>query len=199
MPTTTTETPTRRRPGFKPNNQPSTSKFQKSIKSEQSNPLISSVPKTKLPRTQGRWSYKTTPKPRINIRKTVEDEPRPLPVITSVASNVQTPAPTEPASPVPPTNEGEEQAPITPRKIQEPVYDDELVESESEDVTNINVQDQIQPTEQILPIETINVEISTPADFNDIYFEIATIKSPYSFQVWNFFFKKFNRKLIEVF
>lgn len=31
--------------------------------------------------------------------------------------------------------------------------------------------------------ETIKVEISTPADFSDVYFEIATIKSPYTFQV----------------
>jgi len=31
--------------------------------------------------------------------------------------------------------------------------------------------------------ETIKVQISTPADFSDVYFEIATIKSPYTFQV----------------
>lgn len=35
-----------------------------------------------------------------------------------------------------------------------------------------------------LPVETIKVEISTPADFKDIYYEIATIKSPYTFQVF---------------
>lgn len=33
------------------------------------------------------------------------------------------------------------------------------------------------------PLETIKVEISTPPDFKDIYYEIATIKSPYTFQV----------------
>jgi hypothetical protein len=37
--------------------------------------------------------------------------------------------------------------------------------------------------ERKLPIETIRVEISTPADFSDTYYEIATIKSPYTFQV----------------
>lgn len=37
--------------------------------------------------------------------------------------------------------------------------------------------------ERKLPIETIKVEISTPADFSDTYYEIATIKSPYTFQV----------------
>lgn len=33
------------------------------------------------------------------------------------------------------------------------------------------------------PLETIKIEISTPPDFKDIYYEIATIKSPYTFQV----------------
>ncbi|XP_021183882.1 uncharacterized protein LOC110371808 isoform X3 [Helicoverpa armigera] len=33
------------------------------------------------------------------------------------------------------------------------------------------------------PVETLKVEISTPADFRDVYYEIATIKSPYTFQV----------------
>lgn len=33
------------------------------------------------------------------------------------------------------------------------------------------------------PVETLKVEISTPADFKDVYYEIATIKSPYTFQV----------------
>lgn len=33
------------------------------------------------------------------------------------------------------------------------------------------------------PLETIKVEISTPPDFKDTYYEIATIKSPYTFQV----------------
>lgn len=31
--------------------------------------------------------------------------------------------------------------------------------------------------------ETLKVAISTPADFKDVYYEIATIRSPYSFQV----------------
>ena len=34
-----------------------------------------------------------------------------------------------------------------------------------------------------LTAETLRVEISTPADFKDVYYEIATIKTPYSFQV----------------
>lgn len=34
------------------------------------------------------------------------------------------------------------------------------------------------------PVETLRVQISTPADFKDVYYEIATIKSPYTFQVF---------------
>lgn len=68
------------------------------------------------------------------------------------------------------------------RKIQEVGNDDELDPSESEDVASVSVQDQ-HSEQQILPIETINVEISTAADMNNVYFEIATIKSPYTFQV----------------
>lgn len=67
--------------------------------------------------------------------------------------------------------------------------EDELDPSESEDVASVSVQhDQLQqhPGEQILPVETLNVEISTAADLDNIYFEIATIKSPYTFQVSSF-------------
>lgn len=63
--------------------------------------------------------------------------------------------------------------------------EDELDPSESEDVASISVQQEQQQNvaEQILPVETLNVEISTAADLDNVYFEIATIKSPYSFQV----------------
>lgn len=74
------------------------------------------------------------------------------------------------------------QAVNSQRKIQETGNDDELDPSESEDVASVSVQDQ-HSEQQILPIETINVEISTAADMSNVYFEIATIKSPYTFQV----------------
>jgi len=71
--------------------------------------------------------------------------------------------------------------------------EDELDPSESEDVATVSVQqDQQHPGEQILPVETLNVEISTAADLDNIYFEIATIKSPYSFQVSFLFLSYFN-------
>lgn len=145
------------------------------------------APKLKLPRTQGRWSYKTTPKPRVVIRKQVdEDELRPTAEASTTegpvnaddskttASSVSTSMTTTAAT--------SGQAVNAQRKIQEVGNDDELDPSESEDVASVSVQDQ-QHSEQILPVETINVEISTAADLNDAYFEIATIKSPYTFQV----------------
>lgn len=62
--------------------------------------------------------------------------------------------------------------------------EDELDPSESEDVASVSVQQEQQhPGEQILPLETLNVEISTAANLDSVYFEIATIKSPYAFQV----------------
>ncbi|XP_014211146.1 flocculation protein FLO11 [Copidosoma floridanum] len=176
---------TRRRAGFRPSGNTGPIKQYKSAKSEQSPNLPSPSIKSKLPRTQGRWSYKTTPKPRIQIRKQAEDEPKQQPNNTSSEPNgvLIEKAPVVNASPQP------EEPILVQRKDGE--FDGELDESESEDVINVSVQQQQeqpegatpQPTQKILPTETLNVEISTASDFNDIYFEIATIKSPYEFQV----------------
>ncbi|XP_024941593.1 uncharacterized protein LOC107268564 isoform X1 [Cephus cinctus] len=139
--TTTTEPPTtRRRSGFRPSNPPG--------------------PTAKL----GRWSYKTTPKPRIEIRKQVDDEERTFsPEVSTQEVIIE-----------------EKSTPVIQRKItEESSNEDELDPSESEDV-DASIRE---PPQQILPVETINVEISTAPDLNDIYFEIATIKSPYTFQV----------------
>ncbi|XP_018358392.1 PREDICTED: uncharacterized protein LOC108758102 [Trachymyrmex cornetzi] len=77
--TTTTEAPiTRRRSGFRPNIQFPNSLSKQLTKSknsdQQSSTTVSFLPKVKLPSTQGRWSYKTTPKPRIIICKQVDEE-----------------------------------------------------------------------------------------------------------------------------
>lgn len=71
--------------------------------------------------------------------------------------------------------------------------EDELDPSESEDVASVSVQQEQQQNvaDQILPVETLNVEISTAADLDNVYFEIATIKSPYSFQVRSLDFTRF--------
>lgn len=142
-------------------------------------------PKVKLPRTQGRWSYKTTPKPRIAIRKQVtDDEETRITTSDSLTSTepqiIQTIE--EKSLQLPLTSSSPASVPVQ-KKIQEIVGpgDDELDPSETEEVST-SVQND--PAESILPVETINIEISTPADLNDVYFEIATIKSPYSFQVF---------------
>lgn len=135
----------------------------------ESNPGSTSLYKFKLNRSPGRWQYKTTPKPRITIRKQGEDEQNEEKVTNSEAS---------------PAVSGGNNDVVTPQSRSD---DSEgLVGSESvativdDDITSENKLD------NAFPLETIKVEISTPPDFKDIYYEIATIKSPYTFQVNNF-------------
>lgn len=194
--TTTTEAPvSRRRTGFRPTQSslPTLSKLSK-IKGDQTT-TQTLIPKVKLPRT-GRYTYKPSPKPRVAIRKQVIDEPKQEDE-SRVSSDSVTTEIIQQSQPQERNYEVNVQ-----RKIGQelPFADDELDPSESEDVVSTSVQDQQQPPQQqqqggpvapeqlepqepILPTETLNVEISTPADFDDIYFEIATIKSPYTFQV----------------
>lgn len=118
--------------------------------------------KSKLIRPTGRWEYKTSPKPRVTIRR-IDDN-----------------------------RHGQENAttPLTPHfpDVQVDSGDQALAGSgllpalQHDDDNDVLVQD-VNPTASA---ETIRVEISTPAEFKDIYYEIATIKSPYSFQV-NYF------------
>lgn len=115
--------------------------------------------KSKLIRPIGRWEYKTSPKPRVTIRRIDENR------------------------------HGQENAttPLTPHfpDVQIDSGDQALAGSgllpalQHDDDNDVLVQD-VNPT---ATAETIRVEISTPAEFKDIYYEIATIKSPYSFQV----------------
>ncbi|XP_012535992.1 flocculation protein FLO11 [Monomorium pharaonis] len=191
--TTTTEAPiTRRRSGFRPNNQSTNSPSKQLTKlknnDQQPSTTVTLLPKVKLPRTQGRWSYKTTPKPRIMIRKQVDEQEDFRTSTTEPSTTESSPifdeqiklaAPTINVASVPSSGTN-----VAQRK-ELSLTEDELDPSESEDVASVSVQqDQQQhPEEQILPVETLNVEISTAADLDNIYFEIATIKSPYSFQV----------------
>ncbi|XP_063979749.1 uncharacterized protein LOC135163834 isoform X2 [Diachasmimorpha longicaudata] len=178
--TTTTEAPvSRRRSGYRPSTSQQFASPSKALrpKDQNQNSNQSPVPKIKLPRTQGRWSYKTTPKPRIAIRKQSDDEER-VPTLEPVTSEPTVAIVTDDKiSPL-------LYSPAAQKKIQEVgTYDDELDPSETEEVSSTSVQSDSALPEVNLPIETLNVEISTPADFNDVYFEIATIKSPYAFQV----------------
>jgi len=137
--------------------------FQQQEQFSQSSPQpIPTAPltfKSKLIRPTGRWEYKTSPKPRVTIRRIDENR------------------------------HGQENAttPLTPHfpDVQIDNGDQALAGSgllpalQHDDDNDVLVQD-VSPTANA---ETIRVEISTPAEFKDIYYEIATIKSPYSFQV----------------
>lgn len=191
---TTTQEPqtTRRRTSFRPSNQANSSSRQtnkqKNQQPQQQQQITSTspLPKLKLPRTQGRWSYKTTPKPRIAIRKQVDEDDLRVSTETIITEQASTPGDDKASSSTSVgvvtttttaiTSNGQRKTPETS------LSNEELDPSESEDVPNVSVQDQIQ-ADQTLPIETLNVEISTAANLNDVYFEIATIKSPYTFQV----------------
>ncbi|KAL0125121.1 hypothetical protein PUN28_004335 [Cardiocondyla obscurior] len=190
--TTTTETPiTRRRSSFRPSNQFANSPLKQSTKSksnDQPSTTVSLLPKVKLPRTQGRWSYKTTPKPRIMIRKQVDEEDLRASTTESSTTDASAGAIFDEQSKTTVTvvnvpSSSSSGVNIAQRK-ELFLTEDELDPSESEDVASVSMQqDQQHPGEQILPVETLNVEISTAADLDNTYFEIATIKSPYTFQV----------------
>lgn len=127
------------------------------VESNNISPVSSSTYKFKLSRPSGRWQYKTSPKPRVTIRRQDENldnaTVNPIPQFTP---DIQLESDQELSG-----------SGIFPALQHE---DNSIVH----DVT---------PT---LTAETLRVEISTPADFKDVYYEIATIKSPYSFQVSSF-------------
>ncbi|KRT83913.1 hypothetical protein AMK59_4366 [Oryctes borbonicus] len=123
-----------------------------------SNGASTSLYKFKLNRSPGRWQYKTTPKPRISIRKQ-GDEDQPGDVQQDSGSN----------DVVTPQARSDENEGLVGSESIATIVDDES--------TTDNKLD------NAFPLETIKVEISTPPDFKDIYYEIATIKSPYTFQV----------------
>ncbi|XP_071055827.1 uncharacterized protein [Onthophagus taurus] len=127
----------------------------------ESSDQTTSLYKFKLNRSPGRWQYKTTAKPRVNIRKQSDD---------AEENNDASQQDSASANDV-----------VTPQARSDDT--EGLVGSES----IATLIDDENSTENKLdsshPLETIKVEISTPPDFKDIYYEIATIKSPYTFQV----------------
>ncbi|XP_004927784.2 uncharacterized protein LOC101741917 isoform X1 [Bombyx mori] len=147
------------RRGFKPRAQPSPV--------EQVTPAPStSLYKFKLNRTpgSGRWQYKTSPKPKVTIRKAVSEE-----------ELQQTTPNTNPLLDDTQLND------ISPQARSD--NDLELSGSQSGPGTLLDNDTEDNSIEKLPPVETLKVEISTPADFSDVYYEIATIKSPYTFQV----------------
>ncbi|GJQ83927.1 hypothetical protein Trydic_g8667 [Trypoxylus dichotomus] len=120
-----------------------------------------SLYKFKLNRSPGRWQYKTTPKPRISIRKQGDGEEGDIQQDSPVVSG---------------SNDV-----VTPQARSD--ENEGLVGSESIASIVDDGSETDNKLDNAFPLETIKVEISTPPDFKDIYYEIATIKSPYTFQV----------------
>ncbi|XP_039294492.1 LOW QUALITY PROTEIN: uncharacterized protein LOC111044132 [Nilaparvata lugens] len=119
-----------------------------------------SLYKFKLSRPSGRWQYKTTPKPRIQIRRQDNDLEN---------------------------NHNAAQQQLTTTADQSTSSDLEGSNSEVGSAVDQLLDQAVnsggQAAEPTVTAETIKVEISTPADFKDTYYEIQTIKSPYTFQV----------------
>lgn len=130
----------------------------------------SSLYKFKLNRTPGRWQYKTSPKPRVTIRKQNSED-------------LQVPQSTTPSY-----EQNENDIPISRSD------DIDLDSSSSINGDVLNDEETLDNgiEHRKLPVETLKVEISTPADFKDTYYEIATIKSPYTFQV-TILYTKYNK------
>lgn len=138
---------------------------------DQQDQQSTSLYKFKLNRTPGRWQYKTTPKPRVTIRK------------HAGSTNEIAKDSLEQLAATPPTD-GAIGNDIPQSRVDLDVDLDgsgsvngDVLDDEATGANDNKLQD------RKLPIETIKVEISTPADFSDTYYEIATIKSPYTFQV----------------
>lgn len=161
---------------FKPKIQPSNT--------EQGDSTTSSLYKFKLNRQPGRWQYKTSPKPRITIRKQSSDDLHPhVETVTSVHEAV---SPNGDDSIDGGHTHGDLQ--IVSASSPADSRSDSDTDLDSSGSINGDVLDDIETLDNSivskkLPIETLKVEISTPADFKDTYYEIATIKSPYTYQV----------------
>ncbi|KAK9873033.1 hypothetical protein WA026_020765 [Henosepilachna vigintioctopunctata] len=135
----------------------------------------SSLFKLKLNRSPGRWQYKTTPKPRVIIRKqndnpANEPEYKNLTLVGETSLSHPNDNPTF-------SNEV---------SISQGQQDEANKLEGAESATSI-IEDAVLAKNKVdspvFLLETINVEISTPPDFKDVYYEIATIKSPYTFKV----------------
>lgn len=159
---------------FKPKIYPSSTEI--------NNQQTSSLYKFKLNRQPGRWQYKTSPKPRVTIRKhnlhndNAEEQTAPTPALEQSIQLSQNEQEVQINNPV-----------LSNGAVADSRSDDVDLDSSSSingDVLNDDDDTLYNVIEnKKLPIETLKVEISTPADFKDTYYEIATIKSPYTFQV----------------
>ncbi|XP_017150231.1 uncharacterized protein LOC108160623 [Drosophila miranda] len=123
----------------------------------------------KLNRRPGRWQYKTSAKPKVNIRKNTSSN-SPITIQNNDTTHIDQSIPE-----VPINGENPEQI----LKVLNSGRDLEASGSQNGPVANNNDNDE-QKSKYF--VQTLNVEISTPKPFIDTYYEIATIKSPFIFQ-----------------
>uniref|UniRef100_A0A182JUW9 DUF4758 domain-containing protein n=1 Tax=Anopheles christyi TaxID=43041 RepID=A0A182JUW9_9DIPT len=152
------------RRSFKPKPQPSALQ-------DQEPGQTTSLYKFKLNRSPGRWQYKSPAKPTVAIRKQSGVKPK-----EQVLENLTT-------APISDTSVQSNDIAQSPEHAEKVDTDVDLDQSGSVHGNVLNDAENDNQIERRYPIETLKVEISTPADFRDTYYEIATIKSPYTFQV----------------
>lgn len=128
-------------------------------------------------RAPGRWQYKTSPKPRVTIRKQAGDDSPQL------AATVAAPTAQQ-------ESQQQQQQQTTYQQDNDiPIARSDDTDLDSSPSINGDVLNDAETLENAIdhkkqpPVETLKVEISTPVNFKDTYYEIATIKSPYTFQV----------------
>ncbi|XP_034654109.1 uncharacterized protein LOC117892158 [Drosophila subobscura] len=124
----------------------------------------------KLNRRPGRWQYKTSAKPKVNIRKNASANSPIASQINDTAAHVE-----QNLAEAPIGSDNPEQI----LKVLNSGRDLEASGSQNGPVANQNENDD-QKSKYF--VQTLNVEISTPKPFIDTYYEIATIKSPFIFQ-----------------
>ncbi|CAL8081364.1 unnamed protein product [Orchesella dallaii] len=154
----------------------STRSFGASARQVQVNPTSStSIYRFKLNRPTGRWRFKPSPKPKVNIIKTQEEEELEEQQLKEQAAaaglkDLNT------AGSGPNLNAHDEDDELVQ-------HSDNLNYEESRTETNEVAQD----LEPELAPQTIRVSTVTPTEFEDLdkFLEIATIKSPYVFQAGN--------------
>ncbi|XP_059482370.1 mucin-5AC isoform X1 [Neocloeon triangulifer] len=175
-PNTITETPSYQRRGYKSSRastggQASQEERPSVFQAQSSAPLN----KFKLNRPAGRWQYKTTVKPRVTIRQ------QNGPVKTNAVANSEQSLEEDNVNGLS-ASHAALTSPTPGNGIAEHRADDNGATEPSPELQAEGAEEH-HVHEPAPAQETIRVEISTPADFSDVYFEIATIRSPYTFQV----------------
>ena len=178
------ETITTKKVGFKPKSVSPTSASSTTL----NNGTVSNfIPKLKLSRESGRWHYKSSPKPRVNIRRQL---PQTLAehLISTTSSTTTTTSEIEEISndlEVSQDKSIDTNLLAVPEEIRlAKVIVDEDQNNNFVDSVTSSITNSVSKSEKKFPVETLAVNISIPStDSDHLYYEIATIKTPYVFQV----------------